>query len=289
MNGSNTLDFSRLTPSLDVASLRAKVVVMMGGAFGLLLDLVRSGVGSVIAVDFDRVDRSNPTRQDFDAMSHGMRKVAHFEQAARRIHPDVEIDTYVQDICALSSEEFARQFGHADLAIVALDSFPAGARCNREFVRMGISALHLGIYRGGSAGEIVVALPGSPCYRCICSKRYEAFMRGTSRVSSAGGTIFDLRNVDAIAGQLALGILTAGADNRYGRLIERLGNRPLLQVKLDPDYRLGERDIFAEKLGDSPAQFSFTTMALSAERNPLCPDCAESSARHPTSRRDDNP
>jgi hypothetical protein len=80
--------------------------------------------------------------------------------------------------------------------------------------------------------------------------------------------------VDAVAGQIAVGILTAGADNRMGRLIGQLGKRNLLQVKSDPTYRLGDKDIFSQHLGNSPANFSFTTIALPMERERDCPDCA---------------
>ncbi len=63
----------------------------------------------------------------------------------------------------------------------------------------------------------------------------------STHIPSTGGTILDLHLVDAIAGQIAVGILTAGAENRMGRLIRQLGNRNLLQIKVDPEYRLGEK------------------------------------------------
>ena len=134
----------------------------------------------------------------------------------------------------------------------------------------------VGLYQGGRAGEIIYYVPGvtEACYRCICSSRYRAFAAGSANVSSTGATTFDLHLVDAIAGQIGSGILTRGADNRMGRLIDQLGNRNLLQIKMDPDYRLAGKDIFAHYLGDHPANFSFTTIALPMQRDPNCPDCA---------------
>ena len=131
------------------------------------------------------------------------------------------------------------------------------------------------MYRHGRAGEIVYWVPDvtDACYRCICSSRYRAFESGQAAISSAGGTILDMRIVDGIAGQIAVGILTRGAPNRMGRLIGKLGNRNLLQVKIDPDYRLGDKDIFSQYLGTHPANFSFTTIALPMERDENCPDC----------------
>jgi hypothetical protein len=165
--------------------------------------------------------------------------------------------------------------------IFATDFFPAQARGNLEALRLRKPAIWIGLYREGRAGEIVYTVPGvtDACYRCVASSRYRAFEQqaqgavNTTHIPSAGGTIFDLHLIDAVAGQVALGILTAGADNRFGRLIAQLGHRNLLQVKCDPDYRLGEKDIFAHYLGDHPANFSFTTIALAMEAEMGCPDC----------------
>ena len=165
----------------------------------------------------------------------------------------------------------------ADLLVHAADRFPPQARGNVEALRLGKPALWIGLYAGGRAGEIVYWVPGQTeaCFRCIASSRYEAFRRGARSPGSAGGTIHDLHLVDAIAGHIAVGILTRGAENRFGTLIEELGNRNLLQVKIDPEYRLGGADIFARHLGTSPANFSFTTIALPMEREAACPDCSK--------------
>lgn len=183
----------------------------------------------------------------------------------------------MDDYCALSQQEHDNLFAHTDLFVFATDFFPAQARGNIEALRLGIPAIWIGLYRGGRAGEIVFYIPGktSACFRCICGKRYQAFHVGKANVPSAGGTILDLHLVDAIVGQIAVGILTDGADNRMGKLIDQLGNRNFMQVKIDPNYRLGDKDIFGQYLGNHPANFSFTTIALPMERDENCPDCME--------------
>ena len=187
----------------------------------------------------------------------------------------------IRDYCEISQQEHDTLFGHTDLFIFGTDYFPAQARGNFEATRINKPAIWIGLYQGGRAGEIIYHVPGvtEACYRCICSSRYRAFYSNPTSVtvSSDGGTIFDLHFVDAIAGPLAAGIITLGADNRIGRLIEKLGNRNLLQMKLDPDYTLGSKDIFRNYLGNHPANFSFTTITLPMERDPNCPDC---SAQH---------
>jgi hypothetical protein len=285
------MNFDRIRPTVDVDRMQQSHVTVVGGAYGLTQDLVRCGLRALTYVDYDRVDASNPARQDFDTTDLGLHKVEALSAALRRINPDVEVNCLTRDFCDIDRDEFDAHFGHTDLFVFATDFFPAQARGNLEALRLRKPAIWIGLYRGGRAGEIVYHVPGvtPACYRCVCSGRYRAFANqadptaataaGAARgvhVPSTGGTIFDLHLVDAIAGQLALGILTAGADNRAGRLIGQLGNRSILQVKVDPEYRLGDRDIFAEHLGNGPANFSFTTIALPMEAEADCPDCAAS-------------
>ncbi|RKY12571.1 MAG: hypothetical protein DRP65_00930 [Planctomycetota bacterium] len=271
------MNFQRIAQTVDVNAMQQSHVTMIGGAYGLIRSLVHCGLGAVTMVDFDRIDSSNPARQDFYSTDLGRYKTEATASDLQKINPEVEVECYTQDYCSLSRQQHDALFGHTDLFIFATDFFPAQARGNFEAVRLSIPAIWIGLYKGGRAGEIVFYVPGktSACYRCICNGRYQAFHNGSgnTNVSSAGGTIHDLHLVDAIVGQIATGILTDGADNRMGKLISKLGNRNLLQVKMDPDYRLGDKDIFGQYLGNHPANFSFTTIALPMEREESCPDC----------------
>lgn len=271
------MNFNRIAPTIDVETMQQSSVTIIGGAYGLARDLVHSGLGAVTLVDFDRIDASNPARQDFYLTDTGRYKVEATAEMLRKINPEVQIEYYMHDYCALSRQEHDNLFSHADLFVFATDFFPAQARGNIEALRLGIPAIWIGLYEGGRAGEIVFHIPGKTdaCFRCICGKRYKAFQVGRANVPSVGGTILDLHLVDAIVGQIAVGILTDGAENRMGTLIDKLGNRNFMQVKIDPDYRLGDKDIFVQYLGNHPANFSFTTIALPMERDKSCPDCSK--------------
>ena len=270
------MNFERIRPTIDVDRMRASHVTVIGGAYGLAADLVRCGLGSITLIDFDYVDATNPARQDLNTADMGRAKVEATAAHLRRINPDVEIDVLLTDFCALDRDQMDELLGQSDLVIDAADSFPVHARTCMEATRLAKPALWIGMYQGGRAGEVIHSVPGitPACYQCICGDRYQSFTQGGTRISSTGGTILDLHLVDAIAGQIAVGILTRGADNRMGRLIGQLGNRNLLQIKLDPEYRLGDKDIFRNYLGDHPANFSFTTIALPMDPEPDCPNCA---------------
>lgn len=278
------MNFDRIRPTIDVDRMQHSHVSIIGGAFGLARNLVRCGLGAISLLDFDYVDGSNPARQDLYTSDIGRRKTEATALDLRRINSELEVECHDRDVCAISDSEFDEIFGHTDLFIFATDSFPAQARGHLQALRMGKPAIWIGLYRGGRAGEIVYHVPGltPACYRCVCSDRFRAFQAGATRISSAGGTILDLHLVDAIAGHIAVGISTRGADNRMGQLVDKLGNRSLLQIKIDPDYRLGDKDIFGQYLGNHPANFSFTTIAVPMDRDPNCPDCAPASANSET-------
>jgi molybdopterin/thiamine biosynthesis adenylyltransferase len=270
------INYSRIEPSLDVERLRRSHVVMVGGAYHLVGDLVRSGLGRATLIDFDRASASNVPRQDFDSRDVGASKTAVWSRRLQRINPHVRVVELRRDVCSLWPDEvdsFARE---CHLIVAATDFFPAQARANQIAMEHGIPILKVGMYQGGRAGELTYWVPHADlaCCRCNLSARYRAFTDSPSiATTSLGGTIADLRLADAVALQLALAILTRGAPNRFGKLTEQLGRRNFFQVKIDPEYRLGQRDLFGEHLGTNPANFSFTTIALPMVPEEDCPDC----------------
>jgi tRNA threonylcarbamoyladenosine dehydratase len=57
------------------------------------MDLVRAGIGSITAVDFDLVQESNLNRLCFGNLANvGFPKVEAFAQAARLVNPAIELD-----------------------------------------------------------------------------------------------------------------------------------------------------------------------------------------------------
>ena len=270
------MNFDRIRSSIDIDAMQQALVVMVGGAYGLILDLVRCGLGAVILIDFDTIDPTNSARQDLNSNDQGKYKVDVIANAIRQINPEVEVTVLKKDFCKLSRGEIDEVVGPSDLLIMGTDFFPAQAKGNIEALRLKKPTMWIGLYSSGRAAEIVHYVPEitPACYRCICGSRYIAFQNGQTSISSDGGTILDLHLVDSIAGQIAVGILTNGADNRMGKLISKLGNRNLLQIKIDPDYRMGDKDIFEKYLGNHPANFSWTTIALPMEPEKDCPDCS---------------
>ena len=85
----------------------ARVAIAGAGGLGsnLALLLVRSGLGTLRIVDFDRVEYSNLNRQAYDLRHIGQEKVLALAQRAKEINPDVRIEA----ICARVNEQNAAQ------------------------------------------------------------------------------------------------------------------------------------------------------------------------------------
>lgn len=270
------MNTEKIATTISVDQTRKRRVVGVGGIKRLLANLARCDVGTLVRVDNDTVSPTNPARQDYRSTDIGLLKTAVSAEEALAINPGACFEMVNRDICSLNHREQEVLMEDADLLIASTDSFPAQARCNQMALEFNVPALFLGVYAEGRGGEIIIVDPESDggCFRCIAESRYRAFAEGRAHVSSQGGTIMDLDFEDAIAGHLAIGMLTRGADNRFGRLMERLGDRNLLIIKLDPDFTIGEPDLFAQHLGSGPANFAFGTIALHRPRRPDCPDCA---------------
>lgn len=133
--------FNRIASTIDVETMQQSNVAFIGGAAGLAGDLVHSGLGAVTLVDFDRIDASNPARQDFYSTDMGRYKTEATAEILYKINQEVQVEYYMHDYCALSQQEHDNLFAHTDLFVFATDFFPAQARGNIEALRLGIPAI----------------------------------------------------------------------------------------------------------------------------------------------------
>src|SRR6185369_17616789 len=248
----HSLDSSRIDSVIDVQKTQQShvAIVGLGGSVTLACDLARCGVLEFTLVDFDFVEASNIARQDHDTVRLAMLKVEAVRQRLLEINPAIIVHTLARDFTTFTNAELDEHFGKIDLLILATDSFPAQAKGNELALFHGIPAVFIGLYEEGRGGEVVFWHPGlDACYRCLCAHRYAAF--GSPQppaITSRGASILDIRLVDGLAGMLSVGLLTRGSDNRYGRLIDQLGDRNFLQIKVDPTFGWNGHDHFRELL-----------------------------------------
>lgn len=281
------LDMTRIAPSVDVGRMRDShvAIVGVGGAANLATALGRSGLGKITLIDPDTVSALNLVRQEYGRTDVGKNKVDALCYQLKQISIDIHCTPLARDVTSFSAEETDRLLGDVDLIVSTTDSFSAQSWVNRAALKYRKVALWPGVYEGGLGGEIVFWYPGLPCYRCLVPGRYKAQQQARAEGRSLdppsdGTTIFEDGFIDVVTGQLVLGLLTRGAENRYGRLIEKLGDRNFLHVKLDPDYRWNGRDVIREQLGIPEDNDRFFAWNIAARRdpdggNPPCPDCVE--------------
>src|SRR5277367_2706908 len=100
------MNFDRIRPTLDVDRMQQSHVTIVGGAYGLAQDLVRCGLGSLTYVDFDRIDASNPARQDFNSTDVGRYKAEALAHTLAQINPEVETNCLIRDFCDIREDEF---------------------------------------------------------------------------------------------------------------------------------------------------------------------------------------
>lgn len=278
--------YERISEVIDVERMQNSHVALIGagGSFDLACNLIRSGLGTITLIDLDIVAASNIARQGHSSDRIGEPKVKALAETISRINPEATVRYQMADFTGLSDDECDRTFGDCDLFVFGTDSFACQARGNEVALQLGKSAMWIGLYAGGLAGEIIWWTPERlPCFRCICQKRYEAQARVLSgevkaAASSQGATVFDISFLDAIAGQIAVGMLTRGSDDRFGKLVELMDNRQFIQVGIDPEWRLGGRDVIREQLGvadDVGTLFAWNAVARHDPDggHPPCPDC----------------
>lgn len=281
------MNLSRISGAIDVNKTAKSCVAVVGagGSAGLISNLARSGVAHFKLFDFDRVSHANVARQQHDEVEAGQLKVDALARAIHRINPATTIECIADNILTMPDDELRRHISQSDLLILATDVFNAQARGNELALETGVPAMWIGIYEAAGAGEIVFWHLGiDACFRCLCAKRYALQAAAQREQKSAdppsdGCTIFDVSLVDAIAGMIALGLLTRGSDNRFGRLIDELGDRNFIQVQLVSGWTLGGVNPVRKYLDvadDCPAYFSWNTIVRRDPDNGnlYCPDCS---------------
>ena len=124
----------------------------------------------------------------------------------------------------------------------------------------------------------------------MLGSRYRAYLKDgfVNNVTSNGAPIFATTRLNAIKGFIAMAILHHGIGKdrlgyaRWGTLLERIGNRNLLLIRLDPDSTLPafqrvlggadqssilfDETVWRPQVPDTPVQWPHTQM-------PECQDC----------------
>lgn len=287
--------FERVRTAYDLPRLAASrcVAIGAGGAASFLEELARTGVGEFVLVDPDIVGETNLATQQVYRADLGRSKVECLEERIRDIQPGARIVTIARPDDEIDDVEMGRLLTGPlkpgtlrpmrTLLCGLTDSFPAQARVNRLALEFGVPSLCAQVYRQGLGAEITFTYPGTTpaCHRCILASRYRAYLDEGFRndVTSDGTPIFSTTRLNALKGVLAMALLHhGGLHPRWGGLLEAIGSRNLVQIRMSPELSLPvfER-VFAG--GDRSRILFDEAVWLPQEpergedNRPVCPDC----------------
>jgi len=283
--------FRRVGGAYDLPHLRhcRVVVVGVGGAAGFVEDLARAGVYDLVLVDPDVVSATNLATQHVYRRDLGRLKVEALADRLRDINPAVAVLTHRADFNDFTESEIENLLGLdasrppiRTLLCGCTDSFFAQARVNRVGLQHAAPTLCAQVYAEGRGVELTFTFPGvtPACHRCILRSRYEAYLEQgyQNTVTSDGTPISSTTRLNSTKFSLAMALLHHGTSHpRWGRLLERIGNRNLVQLRLDPDLALpvfdrvlaGDRDrILFDEAVWLPQQPEGPAVGRAA-----CPDC----------------
>ena len=159
--------------------LRAARVLIAGvGALGneVAKNLALLGVGTLILVDFDRIERSNLSRTVlFKESDVGHSKAARAARALRALNPDLAVYPCDGD---LFYDLGLGIYRHCDLTIGCLDSIAARSQAGRCCGLTGVPYLDGGMWSLGGEARWLLSGDG-PCFDCTISAddRAEAQLR----------------------------------------------------------------------------------------------------------------
>ena len=144
---------------------RARVLVAGVGGLGCpaALYLAAAGVGKLLLVDRDNVEKTNLNRQIlYWEEDLGRSKVEAAGEKIRQFNSQVEVETLKME---LTFENVYPLVEEVDLVVDGLDNFEARFAVNRACVEAGKPFIHAAVH--GLQGELLTVIPGkTPCYQC---------------------------------------------------------------------------------------------------------------------------
>jgi proteasome lid subunit RPN8/RPN11 len=283
--------FARIRNGFDLERhARTRLVFIgTGGSASLILNCARTGFKDFALIDPQTLEAPNIASQHANPASLGMAKVDALGDEIRLINPSATVRPIARPIEDIPDAEFERllfdpeSLGRRSPEIVVLlpltDNFAAQARGHRLGLQFGIPTICAQEYQGGRGAEITYTVPGmtSACQRCITSSRYRAYLEEgyQNDVSSEGAPVFAADFLNSAIAHVLLAVVYHGTDHpRFGKFIEEFGNRNLIQLRMDPSFRL------ARGGGDGPYSLMLDSVFLpqspdsgQSPSRPTCPDC----------------
>ena len=238
MNDQQLLRYSRqiMLPSIGIEGqerlLDSRILIIGLGGLGspAAMYLAAAGIGSLVLVDFDKVDLSNLQRQIIHSNDRiGTLKVESARHRIQTINPDCRIETIPR---LLDEAELLAEVERADLVVDGSDNFSTRFAVNDACLAAGKPLVSGAAIRMEGQISVFSGQPGGPCYRCLYGGGAEL-----DESCSENGVLAPLVGIIGSMQALeAIKVLTEAGTTLNGRLLllDAL-HMEWRSVKLNPD------------------------------------------------------
>ncbi len=207
--------YSRQIPMLGMSGqmrlAESSVAVVGLGGLGSLISyyLAAAGVGRLVLVDGERVEKSNLNRQIlYDSSDIGLPKAYLAAKRLRSLNPLVDYEPVASMVSRSNVEDVV---GDVDVIVDALDDWRARLVLDEYSMKSGKPLVHGAV--DGFYGQVTTIIPGrTSCLACIAPRRIEA--RGCrSALGAVVGIVASLEALEVVK------LLTGKGEPAANRLI----------------------------------------------------------------------
>ncbi|MEJ2591713.1 MAG: molybdopterin-synthase adenylyltransferase MoeB [Candidatus Thiodiazotropha sp.] len=221
MDDEQLLRYSRqiMLPSISIEgqerlqASRALIIGLGGLGSPVSMYLAAAGVGTLVLVDFDRVDLTNLQRQIVHTTARiGQPKVASAKETLLALNPEIEVVTIDH---SLEGDELAREVAQADVVIDGSDNFTTRFAINAACHAHATPLVSGAAIRMEGQVSVFMGEPGGPCYQCLYPSEGQM-----DETCSANGVLAPLVGViGSIQAIEAIKLLTGAGRTLAGRLL----------------------------------------------------------------------
>ena len=259
------------------------VCVGIGGANGICENLIRTGLGNITVIEFDKVEQNNLVTQGYYVTDIGKYKVDALKERITNINPRIKFNGVNADFTKLSKSHLQEIIQGKDLLLMMTDDFHAQAFGNRVALKYNVPTIFAMMYEKARCSEITFNIPGitPACHRCATKSRYKAYENGfVNNVTSTGSTIFQTEYLNSAIGMLLLAIIhrfTTGFE--FSDWFGKSFNRNLVQLRNHPNYSNQQNSLFHRIYAGIDKVFNFDSIWQTVNEDGLhnceepCPDC----------------
>ncbi len=221
MDDPQLLRYSRqiMLPAIGIEGqqrlLQARVLIIGLGGLGspAAMYLAAAGVGTLVLVDFDRVDLTNLQRQIVHTSARiGEPKVTSARETLLALNPEINVVTIDHP---LEGEALAQQVALADVVLDGSDNFATRFALNQACRSHRIPLVSGAAIRMEGQVSVFPGQPGTPCYHCLYPNEGEL-----DETCSANGVLAPVVGViGSIQAVEAIKLITGSGEPLVGRLL----------------------------------------------------------------------